>query len=289
MTNMPVHFAAPPRNVPLSLRIVNFFNGFAQIGWAVFGFGMIFFWAFAGNADLSFATFRGNIQRVKGRVTSVENTSASENHQQIQASHYDYNVGGEWFSGKSYSSGSAPAKGDDVTVEYVEGNPGKSRIEGMRRALFGPWVILVAIFPAVGFVILYFSSASGAKRNRLLREGILAQGTLVDKEPTNVTINNRPLWEFTFEFTDRNGQRREAKCRSTDTNRLQDEPTEALLYDPQSPERVYVLDEAPARPKFENGELTGRPVAAMLALILPGIIFLINATIAVFKLGLIKL
>src|ERR1043165_8165904 len=105
MSNMPMSFGAPPRNVPLSLQLVNFFNGFAQIGWAVFGFGMIFFWGFAGNADLSFATFRGNIARAKGRVTSVENTNASENHQQIMANRYEYNVAGEWFQGKSYSTG----------------------------------------------------------------------------------------------------------------------------------------------------------------------------------------
>jgi len=38
MTTMPMQFAPPPRHVPLSLRVVNMFNGAAQLGWGVFGF-----------------------------------------------------------------------------------------------------------------------------------------------------------------------------------------------------------------------------------------------------------
>src|SRR5215218_5391795 len=89
MTNMPMHFAAPPRGVPPSLRVVNFFNGAAQLGWAVFGFGMIFFWGFGMNADFSFATFHVDGQ-TRGRVTAVEDTHASENKRSVAANHYQY-------------------------------------------------------------------------------------------------------------------------------------------------------------------------------------------------------
>ena len=88
MTNMPMHFAAPPRGVPLSLRVVNFFNVMAQIGWFVFGFGMIFFWIFGMNADFSFATFHVDGQ-TRGRVLSVKSTGASENKRTVEAKHYE--------------------------------------------------------------------------------------------------------------------------------------------------------------------------------------------------------
>ncbi len=276
MTNMPMHFAAPPRGVPLSLRVLNFFNGAAQLGWFVFGFGMIFFWIFGMNADFSFATFHVDGQ-TRGRVTQVVSTGASENKRRVEANHYEYSVAGRTFQGTSYSTGGGVAEGEEVTIEYDEGSPERSRIMGMRRAMFGPAAAIVVIFPAIGFLILYFSTRSGMKRNQLLRDGILTTGVLVRREPTNVTVNKHRVWECTFEFTDRNGQRREASARGTDTSRLEDEPHEALLYDPNDPEKAYVLDEAPARPKLENGELVGRGIGAIGALIVPGLVIAFNA------------
>ena len=267
------HFTPPPRPVPLSLRILNFFNVGAQVGWFVFGFGMIFFVVFGTNADLSVLTFREPGGQTVGRVTRIEATGASENHQRVEAAHYEFSVAGRLFTGKSYSTGGSPAAGANVTIEYDEDNPERSRIAGMRRAMFGPWVMFVAIFPLVGLVILYFATRSGVKRNHLLREGIFTTGTLLGSEPTNMYINKRQVWKLTFTFVDRMGQRREAVAKTTDTQRLQDEAAEPLLYDPDDPSRACLLDEAPARPQFEgNGEMVGRPVAAFFALLLPAIV-----------------
>ncbi len=274
----PLHFAPPPRPVPLSLRILNFFNGAAQVGWIVFGFGMIFFYAFGTNADLSFATFRDAAGRAAGRITRVEQTGASENGNTVEAAHYEYSVAGRGFSGKSYATAGSPAEGEDVTVEYDEDDPARSRIAGMRRGVFGPWAMIVAVFPLVGVVILWFATRSGMNRNHLLRDGVLTTGKLVGTEGTNVYINKRRVWALTFEFTDRLGQHRQAIARTTDTERLRDEAAEPLLYDPDDPQRAYLLDEAPARPQFEgNGEMTGRPAAAVFALLLPALVIGLNA------------
>jgi hypothetical protein len=282
MHEMAMHFAAPPRRVPLSLRIVNFFNGLAQIGWVVFGFGFIFFWVFGLQADLSFATFHVD-GRANGRVTRIESTGASENKQPVQKHHYEYSVAGRTLTGTSYATGGALAEGEQVTVEYDEGSPERSRIEGMRRAMFGPGAMVVVIFPLVGFVLLYFATRSGIRRNHLLREGILTTGVLVRREPTNMTVNNRRVWEMTFEFTDRSGQRREATARATDTSKLEDDTREPLLYDPDEPSRAYVLDEAPSRPRLEGGELVGRGMSALFALIIPLIVVGGHALIAAIK------
>lgn len=278
MHNMPMHFAAPPRSVPLSLRIVNFFNGGAQIGWFVFGFGMLFFWLFAAQADYSFVTFHVD-GKTSGRVTRIEGTGAEENDTAVEAHHYEYSVAGRTLTGISYSTSHAVAEGAEVTVEYDESTPERSRIAGMRRALFGPWAAIVVIFPAIGYLILYFATQTGLQRNHLLREGILTTGKLIDRQPTNVTVNKRRVWELTFEFTDRSGQRREAKARATDTSLLQDDAREPLLYDPNDPSTAYVLDEAPARPRLENGQLVGRPLAALASLVIPLLVIAANALI----------
>jgi|SRR5215212_1584188 len=285
MQNLPVMLAPPPRRVPLSLLLLNLFNGFAQVGWGVFGFGMIFAWIFIGNADFSAITFRGPHAQSHGRVTRVEETGASVNDRPVIANHYEFSVAGTRYSGKSFSTGGRKSEGDEVTIEYDENHPERSRIEGMRRAQFGPAVMLVSIFPAIGLLFVLFSTRSGLRRNQLLRDGLLANGKLLGRERTNVTINDRPVWRLTFEFTGRDGQRHEASASTTDTDRLEDESTEALLYDPQNPSRAYVLDEVPARPEFEpNGELRGR-TSGYFSAIVPGLVIAANLLVVAFKLG----
>ncbi len=280
-----IHLGSAPRRVPLSLQVVNLLNGFSQIGWALFGFGMIFFWVFSLNADFSFVTFRGPHETVDGRVTRVENTSASENDTPVHALHYEYSVAGNLHTGTSYITGASVSPGEMVTIEYDEGNPSRSRIEGMRRALFGPAVMFVNIFPFIGLVMLIPATITGLRRNRLLREGLIANGKLVSKSATNVRINHRQVYELGFEFTARDGRRYKAKARTTDTDRLQDEAQEPLLYDPADPTRAYVLDETPARPEFEtNGDLRGKPGAAIRVAILPLIVIALHSWILFLKL-----
>jgi hypothetical protein len=283
------HLSPAPRPVPLSLQIVNFFNGIAQVGWLIFGFGMIFFWAFVTNADFSFVNFRGPHETVTGKVTRVEDTGASVNRQRVHASHYEYSVDGYFFTGVSYGTGGSASPGQSVEIEYAGGNPSRSRITGLRRAMFGPGVTFVSLFPLIGLLILVPSTISGIRRNRLLREGLLATGTLKSKSRTNVTINNRPLYELIFEFTARDGRRHEAKARSTATERLEDEAQEPLLYDPADPTRAYMFDEAPARPEIEaNGDLRGRPAAAVRSLILPGLMIGAHGAVLLIKMGLLS-
>ena len=274
----------PPRPVPLSLRIVNMFNVVAQIAWFVFGFGMIFFWAFCGSADYSFLTFRGPHEQTTGKITSIRETGASENRQRISEVHYQFSLAGEGFQGTSYTTGGAGSEGDEVTIEYSAKDPMKSRIAGMRRGMFGPAVLFVAIFPLIGLAILIPSTVMGLKRNRLLREGMLAMGTLKSKEATNMTVNKRRVFELRFDFTARDGQQHEAVARTSDTARLEDEAQEPLLYDPNEPSRAYLLDEAPARPQVEmNGELRGRTGAAIGSLIVPVLMISVQALIIYFK------
>lgn len=285
MQTTPVMLAPPPRRVPLSLSLVNVFNLFAQIGWFVFGFGMIFAWVFLGNADFSFLTFRGPHAERYGRVTSVENTGASENEQPVVAHHYEFSVAGSRYSGTSYTTGGSKSAGDQVTVEYDEDDPDRSRIAGMRRGQFSPLVMLVLIFPFIGAVFIVFATLSGFRRNHLLRYGLLATGKLLGRERTNVTVNDQPVWKLTFEYVARDGRRHEASASSTDTSRLEDDAQEPLLYDPARPELAYVLDEAPARPQFEpNGEIRGRLLPGLLSAIIPGIVIAANVLALAFKL-----
>jgi hypothetical protein len=279
-----LNFTTPPRNVPLSLQVSNLFNGISQIGWAVFGFGMIFFWAFVSNGDYSFITFRGPFEHATGKMVSVVDTGARENRQSISACHYEYSVAGYSFSGTSYTNGSAGTQGDNVDVEYQAGHPEKSRIAGMRRAMFGPFVLFVVIFPAIGLILLVVAMRIGMKRNHVLREGVFTTGVLKDIQPTNMQVNRQTVMALTFEFTARDGQRHEVEARTTNPARLQDEAQEPLLYDPNNPTKAWVLDDAPARPAMGmNGELVGSPVRAFAFSILPALVIAANAFAVYWK------
>jgi hypothetical protein len=264
--------APPPRPVPLSLRIINVFNGVTLFGWIFFGFGMLFFYFFGGNADISFLTFRGPHPTVPGQVTKVDDTHASEGDERVHAHSYQYSVAGRTLSGTSYTTGPAAEVGQPVVVEYDPAEPAQSRIAGMRRAVFGPWALILGILPLVGLLIMVFAMRSGARRNRLLRDGLLAMGQLKSKEATNMKVNRRRVYALTFEFTARDGTRHTAEARSSTPESLEDEAREPLLYDPANPSVAYLLDDAPARPGFDGtGALVGRPAAAVGALLVPAL------------------
>ncbi|MGH8567918.1 MAG: DUF3592 domain-containing protein [Gammaproteobacteria bacterium] len=271
------HFplAPPPRPVPFLLRAQVLFGGvFSIIGWIFFSFGMIFAVVFGSLADLtSWYHFRGPLATAGGTLLEVTETSASENKTRIYAYKYSFRAEGANYEGVSYLPGRQHEPGEQVTLEYVEGNPSLSRIRGMRRAEFGPWVLFVLIFPGLGFIFILVSLRGGLKANRLLRNGKLAWGELVSKEPTSTRINNRTVFKLTFDFQPEEGGHAQAVARSHEPEKLQDEQRERLLYDPFHPETAVLLDALPASPAIDmTGNLqTRNPVFAALTLLLPGI------------------
>ncbi len=273
----------PPRPVPFLLRAQVLFGGvFSLIGWIFFGFGMIFAVVFGSMADLtSWYHFRNPPATAPGTLLEVKDTGASENKTQVYSYKYSFRAEGADYEGVSYRTGRYHEPGEAVVVEYVEGNPSVSRLRGMRRAEFSPWVVFVFIFPLVGFIFIVVSLRGGLKANRLLRHGKLAWGELVSKEPTNVRINNRVVYKLTFEFQPEEGGHARAVARSHVPEELQDEQRERLLYDPFRPETAVLLDSLPASPAIDmTGNLQPRrPVAAALALLLPGIPLALTAVL----------
>ncbi len=265
----------PPRTVPFLLRTQVLFGGvFSFIGWFFFAFGMVFAVVFSSSADVtSWYHFRGPVGTANGTLLEVTETNASENNVRIYSYKYSFRAEGADHEGVSYLPGRQHEPGEAVVVEYVEGNPALSRIRGMRRAEFGPWILFVMIFPLVGFIFILVSLRGGLKANRLLAHGKLAWGELLSKEPTNTRINNRVVYKLTFEFQPEEGGHAQAVARSHMPEKLQDEKRERLLYDPFRPEKAVLLDSLPASPAIDMaGNLQPRrPVAAALTLLLPGI------------------
>jgi len=265
----------PPRQVPLSVRLRLLFGGFLnQFGWFFFGFGMIFYWVFYLNADLtSWLVFQGEVQTAPGQVVRCEATNASENNVRVYVLDYEFEWDGDTRRGTSYSTGGTRKKGDSVTVEFPEGRAEKSRIEGMRRFQFGPAAGLVLIFPLVGFAFVASGMRRGRRIIRLLKQGELAAGNLVSQEKTTMEVNRQPVIKYTFEF-EAPGQGTYqciAKTYLTETltKTLTDDEHEPLIYRPANPNDAMMLDYLPGKPSIdEQGNVILRRSASTLILLI---------------------
>ncbi|MCA8912131.1 MAG: DUF3592 domain-containing protein [Planctomycetes bacterium] len=268
------------RSVPLSTKLAAYFGGFfPQFGAAFFTFGMIFWWFFGANADItSWYKFSGELAHTDGRVVACESTGASEGGSKstpgtpIYRIDYEYLTPSELkLSGTCYGTGMSFPPGAAVDVEYVPDDPATSRIVTSRKKIFGPWPIFVAIFPLVGLVLMMRGLLSNARAARVLSVGKLTRGVLVDKQATTTRINNQPVYELTFEFEDEHGRTYRISTKTHKTAALEDEPTERLLYDPDNPEQGALVDNLPGRPEVtEGGELKSVGMGpALLRMLLP--------------------
>jgi hypothetical protein len=236
------------RFIPVTTKWGVLFGGFMnQFGWAFFGFGLIFFWIFAMNADLSFLHFSGEIITVEGKVTNSSKTGASVNEIPVYEVHYTFGNGdADAYNGISYSTGRALQSGETVSIEYPEGKPRYSRIKGMRRQLFGPVILFVLIFPVIGLVFIFYGMKKSLQAIRLLQYGRLAKGTLISKVPTRTSINNQIVYNVMFRFTDHLGREWDVSAKTHLPHLLEDEAEERLLYFPANPKNAVMLDSLPS-------------------------------------------
>jgi len=266
----------PPRNVPISLAVTTAVGSI--IAWLLLAFSSLFFWLFCTRADLSFMTFRPPYEEAQGTVRAIKTTGASEDRQKIVRVDYSYRMAGEELQGISYRLAPGPEAGEQVTVEYLPNAPRKSRIAGMRRDLWSPWILLVALFPAGCLIFVIISVRTGLRRCQLLGLGMVTTGKLIDKRRTSATINKQRVYELIFEFHSYDGRQFTTSARSHRTERLEDEHEEPLLYDPLDPSKAVLVDSLPSRPELdEAGNLRGAPAPFVLfALSLPALVVGIN-------------
>lgn len=261
------------RSIPLSTRIGILFGGFkSQFGWAFFGFGMIFFWAFAMNADLSAHYFDENTIETEGVAIRWQGTNASENEVPVYENHFVFlDKEGVEHESVSYATGYAVSSGESLTVEYPAGKPEYARIKGMRNSMFSSFVLFVVIFPLVGLIFILLGIRRSFKAIRLLKYGELAKGELISKEATNTKINKRTVYRMTFKFKDAQGREHTIRERTPMPYLLQDDKQERLLYLRSKPDKAIMVDNLPGAVMLdENGRVEAYPIRnAVLLSIFP--------------------
>lgn len=258
------------------MRLSNWFNAATQIALVWTLVSTPFFWIFTPLKTISALTI-GSDMEVRGRITSVEETGASENDSSVYAVHYIYFAEGERFEGVGYTTGSSPSPESPVTVYYDEDNPKRSKADGLRASMFGLGALFVLLFPAIGLLGLWFTIRWGRQRNRLMIHGIVADGKLEKTEGTGTFINEEQVMALTFRFDTRKGLPGRAVIKTTETKWLTDDDVEPILYDPENPENALGLDELDPYPEFdEGGRMRGTFKRAAIRSILPALTILAN-------------
>lgn len=262
--------------MPFTLTVRILFGGFGQLGWVLVAFGMVFVWIFdAGAGVAEWIRFSGDVETVQGTTTGWRPTSLSINEVQVYETLYAFELpDGRSFTGSSFETGSWRGDGQAVAVEYLEGEPSVSRIQGMRWSQGGIGVAFVFIFPLVGLLMGLAGLRRGLRALRLLRHGEVTHGVLRSKEPTGTKINERPVLRMTFEFDVPAQGTFEVEAKTHRPERLEDEDRELLVYDPRDPDAAVLLDELACEPRVgDRGELLARrpgPPTA-LYLLMPGL------------------
>lgn len=268
----------PQRNLPILSRLAILSSGFdAQFGWIFFGFGMIFFWIFFMNSEIIYLFAYGDWDPTTGTVVKLDDTDAEVNNTDVYEYTYEYNVNGEVYTGTAYTTGRSFREGQNVSIEYNPDQPGESRMADSRSSLFGWETIFVIIFPLVGLGFILHSFRQNMKSIDLLVNGRFARGKLINKEPTNVKINDRTVYKYTFSFEAHDGRTYEATGKTHIQSLLEDEETERLIYAPNDPSYATMYDTIPSAPKINpDGSFRPLRITSYLNLILPLVSIIIH-------------
>lgn len=266
------------RDVPFDVMLKVLFGGvLSQIGWILLAFSSIFFWAFAANADLSGLTRSiTEYETADATVSQLKPTSFSEGKRSVYVYEFSLKTPGGEVVGRSYDVGDRAEVGKVVEVEYPKGKPELANIVGMRRRPFSASAIIAVIFPLIGLVILGFAVPYRLRGLRLLRSGLIANGTLTEKEPTQMTVNKQVVYRLSFEFQASDGKKYNTTVSTHDTARLEDEKLERLLYSPQEPGKAVLMDALPGQALITP---QGRVVSnggSLAVIIAPALTFIIN-------------
>jgi uncharacterized protein DUF3592 len=98
---------------------------------------------------------------------------------------------------------------EPVRVTFLPGDPQTNRIEGESSAWMLPIILtgLGLVFAPIGGYIFFLRGVAGILRElRLQSEGAVAEATVVEVEPTNISLNGVPQWRIRYRYRDHRGQ-----------------------------------------------------------------------------------
>jgi hypothetical protein len=165
-------------------------------------------------------------------------------------------VDGRAYEIARYTSGdSLHLMSGEVTVDVDPRHPSRARVHGMRVADAGmPFLVGVMGLLALGMTT--WGTVRARKRLWLLENGLFTQATLLDHEQRKGS-KGKVTHVLTFEYQVGVEAFTHVVKTQSDPQRLLDEEGERILYDPQKPERAFVLDELELQPRHDETGAVG--------------------------------
>ena len=236
------------RKIPIGIQLKIWFgNVLTIIGLAFVLMGLPFSILFFPFSSIFAPSFDENDPVTSAIITESTPTNSSINKVTVYKYTYTYQINGKGnFNGYGYSTGNLYDVNTEISIYYKADKPELSKAKDLRTSEFGgELTFFVLVFPLIGLVMLFFSIRKAIKQIYILKIGELAEGKLLFKNPTNTKINNKTVYELTFEFKAKDGQIYQTIATTHQYHKLEDEQLEKLIYDPDMPINAVLLDALP--------------------------------------------
>ena len=248
----------PPRRLDVITQAILLIGDMAsQTGWFLVALGSVFFWMVAvhSEARLWLEERNADWHSKPGFIIAADSTKAYENGKRIWKYRHSFGLDGQRFFGHSYSVGKKFDARQTVYIQYDVANPNKNFITGLRRNEFSSksdWFLLVPLF---GLLLLLLPLRHNLRVIKLLKIGHFTRGRLTNKYATGETVKKGgtvlPEFRYSFEF-EHNGTKHLAHCRTYETEKVEDEETEIILFDRFRPHFNLVYDAVPNVPHIDE-------------------------------------
>jgi hypothetical protein len=213
---------------------------------SLIGLLFIIFFSFQINWQIYFAG-KKDLVATQGIITGFQETEYAVNDNPLFSYNYRYNDHSDnTYFGNFMEFEGEYSLGQSVDIEYLRKSPDSSRFMGRDRRNFDQIMFLGGIGAFLtGLFFLVPSSRKTRRERRLIMTGLPAEGRLILAEPTNLLINEQPVYNLTFEF--KSGRNSSEKCsiRSHLIRNFSNEHREKLIYDPRKPSNAIVIDTLP--------------------------------------------
>lgn len=211
----------------IGIAVISFFS--LQINWRMY---------FAGEKDLVVTT---------GKISGSQETRYSVNDAPLFNYNYRYYDQAENIhEGNFLEFEGQYSMGEDIEIKYLKKVPSNSRYAGRDRKNFDQIMFLGGIGALLaGLLFIIPSSRKTRKERKIIMAGLPAEAKLLEAVPTNLRVNEQPVYNLTFEFTD--GRKSVKKCfvRSHLIRNFSDGHKEKLIYDPRQPSNAVIIDTLP--------------------------------------------
>ncbi len=249
--------------IPLRIRILHLFGRTSFIIGFLFlimGIACIVFFSLRINWTIYFAG-KKNLVTTDAIITGYQETRYSVHDNPLFRYNYRYTDQSDTnHNGNFLEFEGQYAIGQEVAVKYLKNDPDTSRFMGRDRRNFDQIMFLGGVGAVLLAMFFLIPSSRRTKRERkIIMAGLPAEGRLIHAEPTNVKVNEQPVYKLTFEFKANRDKSQRCSVRSHLIRNFSDQHREKLIYDPGNPSNVVIIDMLPkpvARYILKNSSLS---------------------------------